>query len=159
MTEITVRTASVSDIPQLCAIENECFSTPWSAKSFEDFLSNGCSHCLVALIDNEICGYAGMNLILGEGEITNIAVLQKFRRQGVAAALLNKLCETESLEKLMLDVRVSNTAARALYEKHGFSVDGIRKGFYSKPREDAVLMSRIIYRNTKKDQNHADTCN
>lgn len=159
MTEITVRAASASDIPYLCAIENECFSTPWSAKSFEDFLSNGCSHCLVAIMGNEVCGYVGMNLILGEGEITNIAVLQKFRRKGVAAALLDSLCETESLERLMLDVRVSNTAAQSLYENHGFSVDGIRKGFYSKPREDAILMSRTIYRNTKKDQNNADTCN
>ena len=138
---ITVRDAVRGDIPSLCHIEEECFSSPWSANSFEDFFANGCSQCLVAECGGEILGYVGMNVILGEGEITNLAVLDKYRRQGVGEMLMKKLADTEGLERLLLDVRVSNTAARRLYEKLGFKVDGVRKGFYSKPREDAVLMS------------------
>lgn len=141
---VTVRAATPGDIPSLCLLEAECFSLPWSAKAFEDFFANGTSRCLVAEIDGEVCGYVGMNFIPPEGEITNLAVSGKFRRRGVGAALMNVLCEIDGLERLLLDVRVSNTAARALYERCGFTVDGIRKGFYSKPLEDAVLMSREI---------------
>ena len=139
---INIRAAGAEDIPSLCALEVECFSLPWSAKAFEDFFENGASCCLVAEIDGEVCGYVGMNLIPPEGEITNLAVSEKFRRRGVAMALMDALCEIDGVEHILLDVRASNTAARALYECCGFTVDGIRKGFYSKPREDAVLMSR-----------------
>ncbi len=142
--EIAVRAATCEDIPSLCALEAECFSLPWSAAAFEDFFKNGCSCCLVAEIDGSIVGYVGMNLISGEGEITNLAVAASTRRLGVASALMDALCATEGLYRLMLDVRVSNVPARAFYEKCGFTVDGIRKNFYSHPREDAVLMSREI---------------
>ena len=141
---VTVRAATSGDIPALCLLETECFSLPWSAKAIEDFFANGTSCCLVAEIYGEVCGYVGMNFIPPEGEITNLAVSEKFRRRGVGAALVEALCEIDGVERLMLDVRVSNTAARALYERCGFKVDGVRKGFYSKPREDAVLMSREI---------------
>ena len=144
MTTVTVRKATVADIPSLCALENECFSLPWSPSAFEDFFANGCSLCLAALYEDKIIGYVGMNLLAGEGEITNLAVTENFRRHGAASALIDALCQTDSVERLLLDVRVSNAAARALYEKHGFTVDGIRKNFYSKPREDAVLMSRTV---------------
>lgn len=145
MTEkITVREATGTDIPALCALEAECFSLPWSEKAFEDFFANGCSHCLVAEMDSKVIGYVGMNLISGDGEITNLAVTESARGRGVATCLIGALCLTDGLQKLMLDVRVSNVPARSLYEKCGFSVDGIRKNFYSHPREDAVLMSREI---------------
>ncbi len=143
-TDITVRPATYEDIPSLCTLEEECFSLPWSVNAFEDFFSNGISHCLVAELDGQVCGYVGMNLIEPEGEITNIAVSGQFRRRGVARALIGSLCDTEGLGKLMLDVRVSNTAAISLYEKCGFKSDGVRKNFYSKPREDALLMSLEI---------------
>ncbi len=141
---LTVRDAKREDIPALCALENECFSLPWSEASFAEFFDNDCAHALVAEADGAVCGYVGMYLILGEGEITNLAVSGKHRRCGAATALLEHLFMTEGLCRVLLDVRVSNTAARALYEKCGFKVDGTRRGFYSKPREDALLMSREI---------------
>jgi len=144
MTDIIIRAAEPSDILSLCELERECFSLPWSAKSFEDFFANGCSKCLAAVLDGKICGYVGMNLILGEGEITNLAVSGAYRRRGIGEALIEALCGIDGTERILLDVRVSNTAARRLYEKCGFKVDGIRRGFYEKPREDAVLMSRDI---------------
>lgn len=143
-TEITVRAATHDDIPSLCALEAECFSLPWSAAAFEDFFANGCSVCLVAECDGSVVGYVGMNLISGDGEITNLAVTASSRGCGVATRLMDALTKTEGLSRLMLDVRVSNTPARALYTKCGFTVDGIRRNFYSHPREDAVLMSREI---------------
>ena len=143
-TDISIRPAMVQDIPSLAALEEECFSLPWSERAFEDFFSNGISHCLVATCEGQICGYVGMNLIEPEGEITNIAVSEAFRRRGVARALVERLSKTKGLEKLMLDVRVSNKAAISLYEKCGFKADGVRKSFYSKPREDALLMSLQI---------------
>lgn len=143
-TDMLIRPAVLDDIPALCALENECFSLPWSERAFLDFFSNGISHCLVAELDGHLCGYVGMNLIEPEGEITNIAVSGQFRRRGVARALVEHLCKTDGLGRLMLDVRVSNAPAIALYEKCGFKSDGVRKGFYSKPREDALLMSLEI---------------
>ncbi len=142
--EICIRPAELSDIPALCALENECFSLPWSERSFEDFFANGCSVCLVAEDGGRVCAYVGMNLILGEGEITNVAVSGDHRRKGIGEALINALCLTDGLCRLLLDVRVSNTAAQNLYKKCGFTEDGIRRGFYSKPKEDAMLMSRVI---------------
>lgn len=141
---ITVRQALPADIPALCALERECFSEPWSEKGFEEFFENGCSHCFVAETDGGICGYIGMYLILGEAEITNLAVFRRFRRLGIGGALIDAVLHTDGVERVLLDVRESNTAARALYEKYGFTVDGKRRGFYSHPREDAVLMSRTV---------------
>lgn len=143
-TDMLIRPATLDDIPALCRLEEECFSLPWSERAFLDFFSNGISHCLVAELDSQVFGYVGMNLISPEGEITNIAVSARFRRHGVAKALIEQLTKVKGLGKLMLDVRVSNTAAIALYEKCGFTADGVRKGFYSKPREDALLMSLEI---------------
>lgn len=148
--EFYIREATPSDIKKLCALEKECFSTPWGEKAFENFFANGCSRCYVAVRGEEVCGYVGMNFILGEGEITNLAVSENFRRHGIGEALIDRLCREDGLRRVLLDVREANTAARRLYEKCGFSVDGIRRGFYSKPVEDAVLMSReIIDKDTK----------
>jgi ribosomal-protein-alanine N-acetyltransferase len=140
-----MREASLKDIPQLVEIENECFSIPWSANSFEDTICLDNTLLLVAELEQEqkIVGYCGMYQTLDEGEITNVAVLQPYRRQGIADKIMGEL-KKESRKReitcLYLDVRMGNEAAIALYEKHGFVKDGMRKGFYSKPKEDALLM-------------------
>lgn len=138
---MTIRKAERADIPALCTLEAECFSEPWTAKGFEDSFENDCFVCFAAEEDGAVCGYAGMMLICGEAEITNIAVAGSHRRRGIGGMLLEAIIGTGA-ERVLLDVRASNTAARGLYEKYGFKVDGIRRGFYAKPREDAVLMSR-----------------
>ena len=85
-----------------------------------------------------------MYLICGEAEITNIAVAGTHRRCGIGGKLLEAAWKLTGAERVLLDVRESNVPARRLYEKYGFQIDGIRKGFYAKPRENAVLMSRDV---------------
>ncbi len=94
--------------------------------------------------DDIIVGYVGMNLIRGEGEITNLAVTGSFRRHGVGSMLMDAMLKTDGLLRIMLDVRLSNTPAISLYKKLGFLEDGVRRSFYQNPREDAVLMSRYV---------------
>ena len=142
--KIHIRKGVPGDIPCLTALEKECFSSPWSEKSFTDFFESPYSVALVAEADGIICGYVGMYLISGEGEITNLAVTASKRRHGIGGMLIAALKDAAGLTRLMLDVRESNTAARSLYEKSGFKIDGKRKNFYEKPREDAILMSLDI---------------
>ncbi len=152
--KIHIREGVREDIPRLVALEKECFSSPWSEKGFADFFDSPYSVALVAECDGVVCGYVGMYLIAGEGEVTNLAVSGGYRRHGIGLMLMTALADTKGLTRLMLDVRESNTAARSLYEKSGFKIDGKRKNFYEKPREDAVLMSLDINEGHK----NADTC-
>ena len=138
---MTIRKAAHADIPALCALEAECFSSPWTAKGFEDSFANDCFVCYAAEENGVVCGYIGAMLVCGEAEITNVAVSDAYRRRGIGGMLIEAILALDA-ERVLLDVRASNTAARGLYEKYGFQVDGIRKGFYAKPKEDAVLMSR-----------------
>ncbi len=132
-------------IPALCEIERACFAAPWSQAALTEELSNPAAVFLVALApDQTVAGYAGMLVAAGEGYFTNVAVSPAYRRQGVADALLCSLADRgreRGLSRLTLEVRVSNAAAIALYEKHGFVKDGIRPRFYRDPTEDAAIYS------------------
>ena len=134
-------------ISGVASLERECFSHPWSEKSLREELDNDQAHFLCAVADGCVVGYIGVQEIVGEAYITNVAVLPQFRRNGVAAALLHNLFEfaNEScFEFLSLEVRKSNTAAIKLYEKAGFVPVGSRKNFYSEPREDAIIMTKYF---------------
>ena len=131
--------------PQIAALEKECFSAPWSEQLLSDALFDPQASFIVA-DDGEgnILGYAGLHAVLDEGYIDNIAVVPDARRHGVASALLDVFCRfgAVNLAFLTLEVRASNAAAIGLYEKHGFQRAGLRPGYYQKPREDAVIMTR-----------------
>ena len=135
-----------SHIPQIAALERECFTDPWSEHLLEDALFDPQASFIVAEDGEEgnILGYAGLHAILDEGYIDNIAVAPDARRHGVASALLDVFCRfgAANLAFLTLEVRQSNAAAIALYEKHGFQRAGLRPGYYQHPREDAVIMTR-----------------
>ena len=134
-----------SHIPAIAALERECFSRPWSEAALSEELYNDTACFLVAEgEDGTVLGYAGLHVILDEGYIDNVAVDPKYRRQGVADALLDVFCRfgAEKLAFLTLEVRESNTPAIALYEKHGFYQVGRRKDYYDDPREDALLLTR-----------------
>ena len=95
--------------------------------------------------DGKLVAYVGMVSVLDEGEIVNVATHPDYRRRGYARAVIDevlKLARERGVEILSLEVRESNVAARSLYESVGFAAVGIRAGFYSHPREDAVIMTR-----------------
>ncbi|NBI66967.1 ribosomal-protein-alanine N-acetyltransferase [Pseudoflavonifractor sp. 60] len=142
-----------SHIPQIAALERECFPDPWSETLLEDALFDPQASFIVAEDDEGmILGYAGLHAVLDEGYIDNIAVAADARRHGVASALLDVFCRfgAVNLAFLSLEVRQSNAAAIALYEKHGFQRVGLRPGYYQHPREDAVIMTREFSKEDEK---------
>ncbi len=98
---------------------------------------------LVSLQENELTGFIEAQIIADEIHLYDVAVAPKFRRQGIAQALIEELT-LQPCSAILLEVRESNQAALQLYKKCGFAVDGIRKNYYSSPVENAVLMSRKI---------------
>ena len=128
-------------------LEKLCFSSPWS---YEMLCSEGLrkdSEFLCAFVDGEFAGYAGMLCVLDEGQICNVAVCPHFRRRGVGEALMTaqrSAGEARGLSVMMLEVRLSNTAAQRLYEKLGWEKVGVRRNFYSAPREDGVLYNLYL---------------
>lgn len=126
-------------------IEAECFSQPWSEKAFFEELSNKNAHTYVAFDGGEEAGFLSVWEVCGEVNINNIAVSGKHRRKGIAKALLEKMLgEFEGAYSVTLEVRKSNFAAIALYERFGFEKAGQRKNFYSQPTEDAILMTKFL---------------
>ena len=133
-------------LDEVAELERICFSTPWSRNMLAEELDNMLSAFLVALDDTDrVVGYAGVQVILDEGYITNIAVRPECRRQGVAAKLLQvflDFAKANKLSFLTLEVRASNYDAIALYGSRGFRSMGRRKNYYEHPREDAIIMTR-----------------
>lgn len=132
-----------SDADMVSRLEQECFSMPWTRQGFLDALSEGNALFLVAESAAQIIGYCGMYFAMDEGEITNVAVSPGMRGCGVGTALLSCMkreAERRGIARIFLEVRLSNATAIRLYERQGFSVLGIRKGFYEAPREDAYVM-------------------
>lgn len=128
---------------ELAQLDKECFSLPWSQKQFYEDAQNPLAYYALARIDGELAGYCGIYSVADEGQITNIAVAKKFRRMGVAKAILDKITEyavLNGLSVITLEVRESNEAAINLYLKKGFERVGYRKGYYHDPDEGAVLM-------------------
>lgn len=138
-------------IKEIAEIEEKCFSVPWSEKSLEDELTNENAHFLAAVFNNKVIGYIGIIEICGEADITNVAVLPEYRRCKIGEMLLKSAEEgaiTRNCESITLEVRVSNIAAISLYSKNGYKQAGIRKGFYDKPKEDALLMTKTFNEET-----------
>ena len=101
----------------------------------------------IAVDNNTICGYCGLNTILDEGYITNVAVLESYRRQGIGKLLVNALIDfanEKNLAFLTLEVRKSHTPAINLYKNNGFEEVGERKNYYTSPLENALLMTKYF---------------
>ena len=138
----TIRKAVYGDLAAMADIEKECIADPWSIKAFEsEFSVRGALFLTAESEGGEICGFITANAVLDEINIYNVAVSSRFRRQGIASALLAEL-EKSKPYSINLEVRESNASAIALYEKCGFEQVGSRKNFYSKPVENAVLMTK-----------------
>lgn len=129
----------------VAAIEAACFTQPWSEKTFFEELSNPNAHTYLALDGGEPAGFLSVWEVCGEVSVNNIAVLEGFRRKGIARALLERMLgDLSHSQSVTLEVRKSNAAAIALYETFGFERVGERKDFYSQPKEDALLYTKNL---------------
>ena len=142
-----IRLATIDDAQAIYAIEQQSFSVPWSLDSIEAELLNEDKKLYYVIEDaNGVVGYAGAWLVYDEGQITNIAIRPSARRQGFGAKLTSALieeCFKRGMHEIFLEVRISNLSALSLYRQLGFTVKGMRKNYYSEPKEDAYIMSLI----------------
>jgi len=121
-----------------------CFSLPWSEAGFAAEIASERCVCLTALAGGELAGFICGGTVLDEAEVELLAVSPPFRRQGAASALLSRFleaCRERKIAVVHLEVRASNAGAAALYERFGFVRDGVRKNYYRRPAEDAILYS------------------
>lgn len=146
---MTVREMKASDVEAVARNEALCFSMPWSENAFREIAAAQETDggrtvlYLVAELDGRVVGHCGVRNLLGEGEITNVAVHPDCRNRGIAGAMLAELLHRGccmGIEAFTLEVRAGNGSAIRLYEKAGFVTEGIRKGFYDEPKEDALIM-------------------
>jgi len=140
---VTCRRMTLQDVPAVHAIELKTFHTPWSYQSFVDEMTtNKCARYIVAEADGNVVGYAGAWLILEEGHITNIAVDEAYRGQGIGLKVTQALLQYAAnmgVQYMTLEVRRSNLVAQSLYKKLGFLELGVRKRYYEDNGEDAFL--------------------
>lgn len=143
MNELYIRPMEEKDVDAVSRLEEETFSMPWSRSAFLNMITKADAAYYVAELDGVIVGGCGVLMAAGEGNITNVAVTESVRGQGVGTKMLRHLIgegEKQGLTAFTLEVRVSNEAAIHMYEKLGFRSEGIRPNFYEKPAEDAMIM-------------------
>ena len=146
--KIRIVPLDASHLDAIARLEQECFSMPWSRDMLAEELYNDCAAYLVAEDEEEhVLGYAGLQVILDEGYITNVAVWPEYRREHIASQILDvffNFARAHDLRFITLEVRPGNTAAIALYQKFGFAEMGRRKNYYQKPKEDALIMTKFF---------------
>lgn len=142
---ILIRKALENDCPEILNIENACFSDPWSEDYFLRELRNPLCTILAAFDGDTAAAFINVWYVAGELTINNIAVIESYRRRGIAERLINAAFTLyPQTELALLEVRASNTAAQKLYKKLDFIQTGIRKSYYSDPTEDALLMTKTL---------------
>ena len=145
MENIKLAPMNESHIAPILAIERSVFDSPWTDEMFRQEVRGVFgSHAIVALVDREVAGYQIAWFIEDEVHLVNIAVNADYQGRGVGALLLRELIE-RALERHMviitLEVRASNASAQGFYRRFFFKAIGVRKGYYSDNREDALLMA------------------
>ena len=144
---VRFRPMTMADIDDVMVIERTSYRFPWSTGFFLQELQVACARSILAEVHGRIVGYVLYWLLPGALDIHNIAVHVDFRRQGIARLLLGQVlgqAKGQSTTRVMLEVRKSNLPAQKLYEALGFSITGIRKGYYSDDGEDALAMTLEI---------------
>ena len=131
-----------SHVAAVAELERLNFSTPWDENSVRSELTNKLALWLVALDGEQVVGYVGSQTVLQEADMMNIAVADSRRRQGIARKLVEELIRQLDAYQLTLEVRQSNAAAISLYKSLGFSQVGLRKNYYQKPKENALILRK-----------------
>ena len=131
-----------SHVSAVAELERQNFSAPWDEVSVRSELTNKLALWLVALDGEEVVGYVGSQTVLQEADMMNVAVRDSHRRRGIARALVEELIRQLDAYQLTLEVRQSNAPAIALYESMGFTQVGLRKNYYQKPKENALILRK-----------------
>jgi len=143
--KMTIEAMRLEDLEEVQRIEQASFSTPWPSNAYRsELMTNRLASYLVARIDGRIVGYGGMWLMVDEAHITTFAIHPGWRRQRIGERLLLAfldLARDRHAREATLEVRLSNLAARRLYEKYGFRPVGLRPRYYSDNNEDALIMT------------------
>lgn len=132
------------NLEQIAQIEQQCFSTPWSKKNFEETLAYTSYKFLVAKSGEEVVGYIGLLMTGTEADITNVAVASSEQKKGIGSKLVSAVLEEAKalgVDTIFLEVRESNEKAMKLYKKFNFLPISVRKNYYQNPLEDAIIMS------------------
>ena len=140
--EVSYFELTYDDIAKVSQMEKAYFGQPWSEASIAHYMETGNNVFVVAKAAGEVIGYAAVMCVLDEGNLVSIAVEEDYREMGIASELLDiayDMSQERGVTSINLEVRESNEAAIRLYEKEGFEKIGLRKNFYSNPKEDAVL--------------------
>ena len=144
MSDIVTRLAYKEDLKGMYEVERTSFGSPWSYDSFAENFYNPFSIYVLAQAEEDVLGFGGMQVIFEEAHVMNIAVLSAHRRKGIAGKILELMVQ-EAKQRgatiMFLEVRASNTPAKALYKKYGFVEMGIRRKYYSDNGEDAIIMT------------------
>lgn len=141
--DITIRRMCKEDAEEVSILEKEAFAMPWSKEAFWEMAQAPNAIYMIAVYKDKIVGNCGVRNILGEGEITNVAVSQAYRGLGISKMMMLRLMtegKRSGIEAFTLEVRKSNIPAIRLYESLGFEISGIRPRFYERPVEDALVM-------------------
>jgi ribosomal-protein-alanine N-acetyltransferase len=145
MPVLVIRPMTAADLPAVQLIERASFTTPWPAQAYRQELeANRLAHYVVALLGERIVGYGGIWLMVDEAHVTTFAIHPAYRRRRIGERLLIALLDLavdRHAREATLEVRLSNLAARRLYEKYGFRPVGIRPRYYSDNQEDALIMT------------------
>ena len=142
---MTFREMLVEDLDQVVEIENSLFSVPWTKEGFFTFLIKEENMFFVVEEKGKILGYCSMQTVLDEGDILNVAVRRERQKEGIGYFLVDSMlmmAEARGIRTVHLEVREGNDTARRLYQRLGFTEDGLRKNYYTDPLENAVLMTR-----------------
>lgn len=142
---MTFREMTVEDLDQVMELEEDLFTVPWTKEGFLTFLLKDNSLMFVIEEKGKILAYCSILTVLDEGDILNVAVRKDRQREGIGNFLMEcmiRMAGERGVNILHLEVRESNGAARRLYRRLGFKEDGLRKGYYTDPVENAVLMTR-----------------
>lgn len=140
---LLIREMEASDVEAASKIESEAFSMPWSARDFLEMVEADYAFYYVAEADGKVVGCCGIRNMAGEGEITNVVVAADYREKGIGRKMMEYMLERakeNGMGDCTLEVRVGNRPAIRLYESLGFKGEGVRPGFYDRPKEDALIM-------------------
>lgn len=144
MSTLTIRKMKTSDIDGVLEVERASFTSPWTKEVFfQEIVKNKHAHYFVSIVNGDIIGYAGLWIVLSDAQVTNIAIHPNFRGNKFGEKLFHYIFHyaiKQGVQRLSLEVRTSNIAAQRMYRKFGLVPGGIRKGYYTDNKEDAIIM-------------------